>query len=139
MAQKVNELMTSAPAALGPAESVTDAAKSMREHGIGSVAVVDDGQLKGLVTDRDIVIRVIADGRDPAATTVGEICSGDLVTVTPDEDADTAVLRMRQRAVRRMPVVDQGRLVGILSLGDMAIERDERSALADVSAQPPNA
>jgi CBS domain-containing protein len=139
MTQKVSELMTSAPVALRPGQPVADAAKVMREHGIGDVLVVDDGQLKGLVTDRDIVVRAVADGRVPATTTVSEICSPDLVTVTPDDDADTAVRRMREHAVRRVPVVEHGRPVGVLSIGDMAIERDERSALADISAEPPNA
>jgi CBS domain-containing protein len=139
MAQKVSELMTPAPAALRADQPVIEAAKAMREHGVGAVPVIDDGTLKGLVTDRDIVVRAVAQGKDPARTTLGEISSGDLITAAPDDDADTAVQRMRERAVRRIPVVEGGgRLVGMLSLGDMAIERDERSALADVSAQPPN-
>jgi len=138
MAQKVSELMTSAPVILSSGQSVADAARAMREAGIGDVLVMDDGQLKGLVTDRDIVVRVVADGRDPGCTPVGEACSPDLVTVTPDDDADTAVRRMRERSVRRVPVVKNGRPVGVLSIGDMAIERDERSALADISAGRPN-
>lgn len=138
MAQKVRELMTSAPMALRSSQPVADAAKAMREHGIGDVLVIDDGQLKGLVTDRDIVVRAVAVGRDPQRTPVSEICSPDLVTVAPDDDADTAVQRMRERAVRRVPVVEDSRPVGVLSIGDMAIERDERSALADISVQPTN-
>ena len=138
MAQKVSELMTSAPVTLSSGQTVADAARAMREAGIGDVLVMDDGQLKGLVTDRDIVMRVVADGRDPGSTPVGEACSQDLVTVTPDDDADTAVQRMRERSVRRVPVVDNGRPVGVLSIGDMAIERDERSALADISAEATN-
>ncbi len=110
----------------------------MREAGIGDVLIMDAGQLKGPVTDRDIVMRVVADGRDPGSTPVGEACSQDLVTVTPDDDGDTAVHRMRERSVRRVPVMDNGRPVGVLSIGDMAIERDERSALADISAEAPN-
>jgi CBS domain-containing protein len=110
----------------------------MRDDGIGAVLVADDGQLKGLVTDRDIVVRAVADGRDPGTTPVAEACSPELVTVAPDDDADTAVRRMREHGVRRIPVVEDGRAVGLLSLGDMAIERDERSALADISAQAPN-
>jgi CBS domain-containing protein len=138
MAQKVSDLMTSAPASLRPAQPLTEAAKAMREQGIGSVLVVDDGRLKGLVTDRDIVVRAVADGRDPGRTTLAEVCSPDLVTAAPDDDADTAVQRMRERGVRRIPVVDGDRPVGVLSIGDMAIERDERSALADISVQKPN-
>lgn len=139
MAQKVSELMTSAPVTLRPGQTLVDAAKAMREHGIGDVLVVDDAELKGLVTDRDIVMRAVAEARDPSTTPVGEICSPDLVTVTPDDDADTAVRRMREHAVRRVPVVRDGRPVGVLSIGDMAIERDEQSALADISAERPNA
>jgi CBS domain-containing protein len=139
MAQKVSELMTSAPVTLRPGQTLVDAAKAMREHGIGDVLVVDDAELKGLVTDRDIVMRAVAEARDPSTTPVGEICSPDLVTVTPDDDADTAVQRMREHAVRRVPVVRDGRPVGVLSIGDMAIERDEQSALADISAERPNA
>lgn len=138
MAQKVREIMTRAPVALRSSQPVTEAAKVMREHGIGTVLIVDDGQLKGLVTDRDIVVRAIAEVRDPAVTLVGEICSPDPITVAPDDDADTVVQRMRERAVRRVPVVEDGHPVGVLSIGDMALERDERSALADISAQPPN-
>jgi CBS domain-containing protein len=138
MAQKVSDLMTSAPASLRPAQPLTEAAKAMREQGIGSVLVVDDGRLKGLVTDRDIVVRAVADGRDPGRTTLAEVCSPDLVTAAPDDDADTAVQRMRERGVRRIPVVDGDRPVGVLSIGDMAIERDERSALADISVHEPN-
>jgi CBS domain-containing protein len=138
MAQKVSELMTSAPVTLNSGQTVADAARAMREAGIGDVLVLNDGQLIGLVTDRDIVVRVVADGRDPGNTSVSEVCSPDLVTVRPDDDADTAVRRMRERSVRRVPVVDNGRPVGVLSIGDMAIERDERSALADISAEAPN-
>lgn len=138
MAQKVSELMTSAPAILSSGQPVSDAARAMREAGIGDVLVVDDGQLKGLVTDRDIVVRVVADGRDPGSTPLGEVCSPDLATVRPDDDADTAVRRMRERSVRRVPVVKDGQPVGVLSIGDMAIERDEGSALADISAEAPN-
>jgi CBS domain-containing protein len=138
MAQKVSELMTSAPVSLSSGQPLTEAAKAMRKQGIGSVLVVDDGQLKGLVTDRDIVVRAVADGRDPGQTPLADVCSPDLVTVAPNDDADTVVQRMRERRVRRVPVVDGGRPVGVVSIGDMAIERDERSALADISAETPN-
>jgi CBS domain-containing protein len=138
VAQKVSELMTSAPVSMRSEQPLTEAAKAMREQGIGTVLVVDDGQLKGLVTDRDIVVRAVADGRDPNQTPVADVCSPDLVTTAPNDDADTAIQRMREHGVRRIPVVDGGRPVGVLSIGDMAIERDEQSALADISAQSPN-
>jgi CBS domain-containing protein len=137
-AQRVSDVVTAAPVTVPSGQSLTQTAKAMRDHDIGDVLVIDNGQLAGLVTDRDIVVRGLADGGDPGKVTVGEICSADLVTVRPDEEADTAVQRMREQAVRRVPVVDGQQIVGILSLGDMAMERDEHSALADVSVQAPN-
>jgi CBS domain-containing protein len=130
--------MTPAPQALRADQPLTEAAKTMREKGIGSVLVLDDGALKGLVTDRDIVVRGIAKNKDPGSTPIAEVCSTKLVTVTPEDDTDTVVQRMREAAVRRIPVVEKGRPVGVISIGDLAIERDERSALADISAMRPN-
>jgi CBS domain-containing protein len=138
MAQKVREVMTPSPVSLRPNEPLTVAAMAMREHGVGSVPVTDDGELMGLVTDRDIVVRAIAENMDPASTPVGEVCSADMIVVGPDDDATMVVMRMRERAVRRIPVVDEGAVIGIVSIGDMAIDRDEKSALADISAQRPN-
>jgi CBS domain-containing protein len=138
MAHKAREVMTPAPVALPADTPLTEAAKKMRDQGIGAVLVHDDTRLCGLVTDRDIVVRAIADDKSPAVTTLGVICSAHLVTVGPDEPTGTAVRLMREHAVRRIPVVEDGQAIGILSLGDLALERDERSALADVSAAPPN-
>jgi CBS domain-containing protein len=138
MAQKVREVMTPSPVSLRSSEPLTEAAKAMRDHGIGSVLIIDDGELQGMVTDRDIVVRGIAQNQDPASTPVSEVCSPDLMVVGPDDDADMAVIRMREKAVRRIPVVDDGVAIGIVSIGDMAIQRDEKSALADISAQRPN-
>jgi CBS domain-containing protein len=139
MTQKVSDIMTAAPVTIRPSQSVSDAARAMRDNGIGAVLVAGNGELLGIASDRDIVVRAVADGKDPARTPVAEICSADLVTATPSEDADQAVRRMREHGVRRIPVVEDGnRPVGILSIGDMAIERDEGSALADISAQKTN-
>jgi CBS domain-containing protein len=138
VAQKVREIMTSAPVALRPSQPLTEAGRAMREQGVGSVLVVDNGQLKALVTDRDIVVRAVADGRDPGKTTIAEVCSPYLATAAPDDDVEIVVRRMREHGVRRVPVVEDGRPIGVLSLGDLAIERDERSALADISAEAPN-
>src|SRR6266508_182244 len=100
----------------------------------------DDGsKVYGIVTDRDIVVRGIAEGLDPRTNTLDDICSRTLTTVSPDDSIDTAVSLMREKAIRRLPVVKRGRPVGIVSIGDLAIERDSHSALADVSAAPPNA
>jgi CBS domain-containing protein len=137
MAQKTREVMTPAPVALPSDTPLTEAAKRMRDQGIGTVLVHDD-HLRGVITDRDIVVRAVAAGKSPATTTVGAICSDRLVTVGPDQDAAEAVRLMRDNAIRRIPVVENEQAIGIVSIGDLAIERDERSALADVSAAPPN-
>lgn len=138
MAQKVREVMTSAPIALQANAPIQEAARQMRDQGIGGVPVVDGERIRGIVTDRDIVVRTLAEGRDPTTMSVGEICSDDLVFVGPEDDADQAVELMRMRAVRRIPVVEGSSLVGLVSIGDMALDRDESSALADISAAPPN-
>jgi CBS domain-containing protein len=137
MARKVSEVMTPAPVAVPPQCSLAQAAEQMRRHGIGDVLVTEDDHLRGLVTDRDIVVRAVADGRDVSTTPVSEVCSSELFTLTPADDAETAVRLMREHAVRRVPVVDGDRPVGVVSLGDLAVERDEHSVLADISAQPP--
>jgi len=138
MVQKVHEVMTDAPVTVTSQTTLTDAARLMREHDIGDVLVMDDSQLCGILTDRDIVVRAVADARDSNMTTVGEVCSRDIIDASPDDDADRILLLMRARSVRRVPVVEQGRVVGILSLGDMAVERDPQSVLADISASDPN-
>jgi len=138
MAQSLREVMIPNPATLSSSSSVTDAARCMKEQDIGDVLVLDNDRLCGVVTDRDIVVRSIAAGHDPDSTALGEICSADLVGLSPDDTVDDAVRIMRERAVRRLPVVEAGRPVGIVSLGDLAIDQDPGSALADISAAPPN-
>jgi CBS domain-containing protein len=137
--QSVQELMTHDPVTLEASASIMDAARLMREHDTGAILATDDGgKVRGIVTDRDIVVRAVADGRDPASVRVDDICSGQLVTLNPQDRVRTAVEAMRRHGVRRLPVVDGDRPVGIVSLGDLAIERDETSALADISAAAPN-
>jgi CBS domain-containing protein len=119
--------------------TVAEAARKMRDADIGDVIVLDDGQLRGIVTDRDIVIRAIADGRDPATVKLGDICSRDLTTLSPTDTVDDAVRLMRDKAIRRLPVVEQGKPVGIVSLGDLAVSQDPHSALGNISAAAPNA
>lgn len=138
MAQAIREVMTSDPVSLDVHASAAEAARRMREVDTGAVLVTQDGHLKGLLTDRDIVVRAIADGRDPSQVEVREICSADVEAVGPDDDVDRVIRLMRERHVRRVPVVEGDRPVGIVSIGDLAIERDERSALADISAAEPN-
>lgn len=138
MAQTVRDVMTPQPVAVSADTALTEAARFMREEGIGQLMVTQGGTLYGVVTDRDIVVRAVAEHRDPDRTTAGDVASRDLVTVSPDDRLDEAVRLMRERSVRRLPVVEQGHPVGMVSLGDLAMERDERSALADISAEPPN-
>jgi CBS domain-containing protein len=134
----VSEVMTPDPIIMDHDASAQDAARYMRDAGVGDVLIQQDGKLVGIVTDRDIVVRVVADGKAPEQTTLGDCCSRELHTLKSNMDADEAVNVMREFAVRRIPVVDNGQAVGIVSIGDLAMSRDERSALADISAQPPN-
>lgn len=138
MAQLVRDVMTPNPLTLDATSSIQDAARAMREKDIGNIIVMNDGALTGIVTDRDITVRAVADGRDPSSTKLADICSGDLVCVTPQDNAVDAVDLMREKAVRRLPVVDGKRPVGVVSIGDLAVERDPTSALADISAAPGN-
>lgn len=139
MTQKVYEVMTKTLVAVGSQATLVDVARIMRERDIGDVLIIDDGRFQGIVTDRDIVVRAVAENRDLRAATAEDICSRDIVDVSPQDDADRAVLLMRARAVRRVPVLEGNRVVGILSLGDMAVEREPQSALADISVAEPNA
>ncbi|MEV5884615.1 CBS domain-containing protein [Streptomyces sp. NPDC052020] len=138
MVQYVRDIMTSEPVTVEPQTSVVDVARIMRDEDLGAVLVTEGDRLRGLVTDRDLVIRSLAEGGDPQQTTVAGACSDDVVTVRPDEELDHAVELMREHAVRRIPVVDEGHPVGIVSLGDMAMERDPDSALGDISVARPN-
>jgi len=135
----IQDLMTPDLKALEATASVRAAAELMRESDIGDVVVLENNRLCGIVTDRDIVVRVLADGSDPAMVTVGEICSRELTTVPPTASIDDAVRLIRQKAIRRLPVVeDNGEILGIISIGDIAVAKDRESALADVSAAPAN-
>ncbi|MCZ9351803.1 CBS domain-containing protein [Streptomyces mutabilis] len=138
MTQYVRDIMTGHPVTVEPQTSVTAVARIMRDRDLGAVLVTDGDELRGLVTDRDLVKRSVAEGGDPERTTVAGACSDDLVTVRSDDELNHAVELMRDHAVRRVPVVDDGRPVGIVSLGDLAMERDPESALGDISVARPN-
>ena len=133
----ISDVMTKDPATLDVMSTAADAALMMRERDIGDVLVTDGEQLCGIVTDRDIVVRAVAENRNPIAVTVGEICSRDVTTLSPNDSVSDAVKLMSDRALRRLPVVDDGRPVGIVSLGDLAIKEDRESALGQISAAPP--
>ena len=136
--KSLRQVMTSDPIVLDATASVGDAARAMRSRDVGDVLVRKDGELCGIVTDRDLVVRVLAE--DSAATNLqlGEICSREIATLSPDDSVDDAVRLMEQNAIRRVPIVEAGKPVGIVSLGDLAVLRDRNSALGEISAAPPS-
>ena len=138
MARTVNQVMTQDPRSVSPSDTLTEAARHMRDGDTGAIIVVDGGEVTGIVTDRDIVVRAIADGRDPGSTKVSDVATASTITVTPDQSAADAARLMREHDIRRLVVVHDGRPAGIVSIGDLAIELDEGSALADLSSAPPN-
>jgi signal-transduction protein with cAMP-binding, CBS, and nucleotidyltransferase domain len=139
MAQLIREVMTTTPVSIPQSATVQQAARVMKDSDIGDVIVLDDSeQVCGIVTDRDIAIRVDAEGKDPSETLVGEICSRDLEALSPDDSVGDAVRLMSDNAIRRLPVIENGSPVGIVSLGDLATTEDPESALADISAAAPN-
>ncbi len=138
MADTVRDVMTKDPATLDVEASALDAARVMRDRDIGAVLVTRDRSLAGIVTDRDVVVRVLADQRDPAATKLGEIASQELQAVPPTASVKEAVDMMMKRSLRRLPVVENDRPVGIVAIGDLAVERDASSALGQISGSKPN-
>ena len=121
MGKSVRDLMTSNPRTVEPDAPVAEAAKLMQQEDVGIVPVVEDGRLAATITDRDIAVRVVAEGRDPQSTKVGDVASQDLVTVDPQQDLDEALRLMAQHQVRRLPVVEEdGKLVGIVAQADVA-------------------
>ena len=134
----VREVMTPDPVTCPPSTTVYEAAELMRERDIGDVLVQDASGLRGIVTDRDIVVRGVAEGRDADSTSVSEVCTTGIETIEPGASVDDALRLMREHDIRRLPVVKHGRPVGILSLGDLAVEREPDSTLADISAASPD-
>jgi CBS domain-containing protein len=138
MATTVGQIMSRNPRTLAAEAPVSAAARCMREEDIGDVVVLDDGRLVGILTDRDITVRVVAADLPPS-TPIRAVCSTvELVTIEPGASVDDAARLMREKAVRRLPVVEGGEVVGVVSIGDLAVQVDDRSALAQVSAAEPN-
>jgi CBS domain-containing protein len=126
--KKVRDAMTPGVHSVAPSDSVTEAAQAMKEQDVGSLPVVEAERLVGMVTDRDIIVRAVAEQVDPQTLTVGDVASGDLVTVEPDEDLEEALALMGRHRVRRLPVVENGRLVGVVAQADVALEANEKDA-----------
>jgi CBS domain-containing protein len=138
MAQMVEDIMTLDLRTVELGDTIADAARTMREGNIGNVIVTDGGRVAGIVTDRDIVIRAIAEGREARSTTVGDVCTSDARTLASEDSVEAAAQAMAENGIRRLPVVDHGKLVGIVSLGDLAQDRDAGPPLAEISAASPN-
>jgi CBS domain-containing protein len=140
MGTKVHEVMTDRPRVVTPDTTVSEAAQLMKNDDIGSLPILDGEQLAGMVTDRDIVIRAIADGKDPRGMPVREVASRELITVNADQELSSALQLMASQQVRRLPVVDDdGRLVGILAQADVAVEAKERDVgemVEEISKSP---
>jgi CBS domain-containing protein len=132
MYARVRDVMTPDPIGVDYDQSIEQAARTMRDWGVGAVLVVRDGSLYGLVTDRDLVIRAVAEARDPGEP-VGPLSSSDLIGVDADADVGVAARLMRDHAVRRLPVLENGQVTGIVSLGDLSVPDIPDFEFADIS------
>jgi CBS domain-containing protein len=138
MTQSIREVMTHDVVVMPTTATLHDAGREMRERDIGDVVVLEDDKVLGILTDRDIVVRAVADNRAPSETRIGDIASRNAQTLTPQDTVEDAIRIMRENAIRRVLVVEEGRPVGIVSIGDLALEQDPASALADISRAEPN-
>jgi CBS domain-containing protein len=138
MAHTVEEIMTRNPRTVDASATIRDAARVMNESDIGDVVVMDGGKVTGIVTDRDIVVRAVAEGRDPDSTPVSDVATIGVETIEPEASVDDALSRMREKDIRRLPVARNDEPIGIVSLGDLAVEREPDSTLADISAASPD-
>jgi CBS domain-containing protein len=128
MAKKVRDAMTPEPRVADPSLSLAEVAQLMKSEDIGSLPVVQEGQLVAVLTDREIVVRAVAESADPSATMVGDIASSGPVTIEPDEDLDEPLAQMARKQVGRLAWVEGGRLVGVLAQADIAQEAKSKQA-----------
>lgn len=137
MSQKLREIMTQNVATVSPQQSVQEAAQLMSQHNVGSIPVVQNGNVVGIVTDRDIALRAVSQGQAPASTTVQSVMSSNLITGTPEMDVHEAANLMSENQIRRLPVVNNGQLTGIVALGDLATQNiyqnEAGEALSEIS------
>jgi signal-transduction protein with cAMP-binding, CBS, and nucleotidyltransferase domain len=137
MAHTVSEFMTAHPTVIEVTDTLRSVAETMASQDVGALVAAKDGAVVGIVTDRDLVVRGLAEGVGGDAP-VGQLITDALVAVGPGDDVAEVVQLMRENAVRRVPVLDGDQAVGIVSIGDLAVALDSDSALADISAAPPN-
>ncbi|SFQ43451.1 CBS domain-containing protein [Amycolatopsis arida] len=124
---KARDIMTPNPVCVQSSETVLDAAKRLAEHGVGSLPICgEDNKVKGVITDRDIVVKVLAEGKDPRAVHAGDLAQGEAVTIGADDDVEELMTTMEQHQVRRLPVIDGKELVGIVAQADVARALEER-------------
>ena len=138
MAKMVRDVMPKDPVALSSDSSVTEAAKAMSDHKIGSVVVMERDKPCGIVTDRDITVRAIAKGGDPAKMPLSEICTHSLAAVRPDQSIDDAIQVMKSHDVKRVVVMTDSKLEGIVTLGDLASRNEDKDVQDDISRAKPN-
>jgi CBS domain-containing protein len=140
LAKNVREVMTSGAECVSESDSILDAAKRLAELDIGAMPICgEDNRLKGMLTDRDIVVKVLAQGRDPADVTAGDLSEGEPVTIGPDDSVEDALRKMKDHKVRRLPVTEDGDLVGMVSQADLAVNVDEEQVgdlVEAISAAP---
>ena len=137
--QTVRDVMTAQPIVLEASATISDAARQMKEHDVGNVLVRRDGKICGIVTDRDLVVRALAENEsNPGNQPIADVCSEDLECVEADAEIDEAIERMESRSIRRLAVVEDGEPLGVVSLGDLAIARDRNSLLGKISSAPPS-
>jgi CBS domain-containing protein len=137
MAKRVRDTMTEDPRSIGASEPVVDAARLMREQHVGSLPVTDNERLVGMITDRDITTRVVAEAADPRTISVGDVFSRDLISVEPDQDLDEALRLMAHHQVRRLPVIENGSLVGIVAQADIALRENAKTGeLVEAISEP---
>ena len=134
----VKKFMTTQLVTMDGTDTLIAAAQEMRDCAIGDVVVTNGDEVVGIVTDRDITVRAVAAEMDVNTVTLNQILTPDVVTVSQNDDAVAAADLMRTYGIRRLPVIDDGRLIGLVSLGDLAVEREPQSVLADISADDPN-
>jgi CBS domain-containing protein len=137
--RQIRDVMTASPDAVRTTATLQQAARLMKEKGIGDVLVEDEeGRLVGIVTDRDVTIRATSEGASPSTTTIEGVYTRDVTALAPSDTVHDAVRLMRARDVRRLPVVENGRAIGIVSLGDISVETAPSSLLADISTASPD-
>lgn len=135
MSPRVRDLMTPNPVSIQTSSNLIEAARAMRDYNIGALIVMEEGNFFGIVTDRDIIVRGIALGFEPQATPIGQVTSQFVVVASPDDNEDTALRLMQDEAVRRLPVMDNDQVIGIISIDDLAVATGREQPLGDISAR----